>query len=482
MTADQAFKQGNRLAAEGRWREAEQAFDQCLRLNAQDWQALANRANARLRQGDSARALDDYWPPPRSIRSRSISNAIWRCCSRNWANWNWRKRCCARPWRRSPNMSTPGAIWAWCCSTGCDTRTPSLPSARHRAGRSQPGALQQPGYACTCALLLDDAIAVLQGGLELDPNDANLRFSLSIALLLAGRYAEAWPYYEARWEAILQPRHRERRWQGQALDASVLLLWAEQGLGDSLQMARFLPRLRAEHPRARLLLACPKTFHRLFAQFDGIELLAEAAPAFDWQLPLMSLPGALGVTLENLSGQPYLSAVPAVAVPRATAAVHASAWWESGQWGVGKADHWRRHKSVPPEDFASLCRRRHRLRVLAAGNDAFGLARFVEHTGPERFCRYRRLGGGAGSGDHRRYRRRPPGRGDGQAGLGADARGSAPFFLAAGERAPWYDSMRVWRQAEAGAWDAVLEGVAQALAQRLPPLCKADFHQRAAAR
>lgn len=192
--------------------------------------------------------------------------------------------------------------------------------------------------------------------------------------MLAGRYAEAWPYYEARWEAILQPRHRERRWQGQALDASVLLLWAEQGLGDSLQMARFLPRLRAEHPRARLLLACPKTFHRLFAQFDGIELLeAEAAPAFDWQLPLMSLPGALGVTLENLSGQPYLSAVPAVAVRRAAAAVHASAWCGragNGAWArpiIGAATNRCRRRTSPlcagcPASTSCPCSRERRLR------------------------------------------------------------------------------------------------------------------------
>ncbi|UGA36316.1 hypothetical protein JOS77_18030 [Chromobacterium haemolyticum] len=356
--ADQAFEQGNQFAAEGRWREAEQAFDQCLRRNAKDWQALANRANARLRKATSATARARWtttWRPPRSIRSPSTSNAIWLCCSRNWANWSWRRRCCARRWRRSPSMRTLGATWAWFLqhrlqyqeAIACHLRAIEL------AGVS-PARCNNLGYACTCALLLDDAIAVLQGGLELDPEDANLRFSLSIALLLAGRYAEAWPYYEARWEAILQPRHRDRRWQGEALGASTLLLWAEQGLGDSLQMARFLPRLRAEHPRARLLLACPKTFHRLFAQFDGVELLEpEAAPVFDCQLPLMSLPGVLGVTLDNLPAQPYLAATPSATIPRAAAAVRASAWCGragNGAWArpiIGVATNRCRRKSSP---------------------------------------------------------------------------------------------------------------------------------------
>lgn len=470
MTADQAFKQGNRLAAEGRWREAEQAFDQCLRLNAQDWQALANRANARLRQGDSARALDDYLAAaalnPQSVNIKcNLAVLLKELGELELAEALLREALAAEP-EHVDAWSNLGVVLQhrlrYQDAIACHLRAIEL------AGAS-PARCNNLGYACTCALLLDDAIAVLQGGLELDPNDANLRFSLSIALLLAGRYAEAWPYYEARWEAILQPRHRERRWQGQALDASVLLLWAEQGLGDSLQMARFLPRLRAEHPRARLLLACPKTFHRLFAQFDGIELLeAEAAPAFDWQLPLMSLPGALGVTLENLSGQPYLSAVPAVAVPaRDGGRPRVGVVWESGQWGVGKADHWRRHKSVPPEDFASLCRlpgidfvslqpgttpsALQGLLSTPALNDFADTAAWVAELDLVITVdtAVAHLAGAMGKPVWVLMRAE-----------------SAPFFLAAGERAPWYDSMRVWRQAEAGAWDAVLEGVAQALAQR----------------
>ncbi|WP_227106783.1 tetratricopeptide repeat protein [Chromobacterium rhizoryzae] len=469
MTADQAFEQGNRLAAEGRWREAEQAFDQCLRRNAKDWQALANRANARLRQGDSARALDDYLAAaalnPQSVNIKcNLAVLLKELGELELAEALLREALGAEP-EHVDAWSNLGVVLQYRLqyqeAIACHLRAIEL------AGAS-PARCNNLGYACTCALLLDDAIAVLQGGLELDPNDANLRFSLSIALLLAGRYAEAWPYYEARWDAILQPRHRERRWQGQALDASALLLWAEQGLGDSLQMARFLPRLRAEHPRARLLLACPKTFHRLFAQFDGVELLEpEAAPAFDWQLPLMSLPGALGVTLDNLSGQPYLSAVPAAVPARDGGRPRVGVVWESGQWGVGKADHWRRHKSVPPEDFAALCRlpgidfvslqpgttpsALQGLLSTPALNDFADTAAWVAELDLVITVdtAVAHLAGAMGKPVWVLMRAE-----------------SAPFFLAAGERASWYDSMRVWRQTEAGVWGPVLEGAAQALAQR----------------
>ena len=469
--ADQAFERGNQLAAQGRWREAEQAFDQCLRQNAGDWQALANRANARLRQGDSARALDDYLAAaalnPQSVNIKcNLAVLLKELGELELAESLLREALAAEP-EHVDAWSNLGVVLQhrlqYQEAIACHLRAIEL------AGLS-PARCNNLGYACTCALLLDDAIAVLQGGLELGPNDANLRFSLSIALLLAGRYAEAWPYYEARWDAILQPRHRERRWQGQALDSSALLLWAEQGLGDSLQMARFLPRLRAEHPRARLLLACPKTFHRLFAQFDGIELLEpEAAPAFDWQLPLMSLPGLLGVTLDNLPARPYLSAVPTAELPpRAGGRPRVGVVWESGQWGVGKADQWRRHNSVPPEDFAALCRLPGIDFVsLLPGEPPAPLRDLLSAPALADFAdtaawvaaldlvitvdtAVAHLAGAMGKPVWVLMRAE-----------------SAPFFLAAGERAPWYDSMRVWRQAEPGAWAPVLRQLAQSLPRQL---------------
>ncbi|WP_337882981.1 tetratricopeptide repeat-containing glycosyltransferase family protein [Chromobacterium haemolyticum] len=470
--ADQAFEQGNQFAAEGRWREAEQAFDQCLRRNAKDWQALANRANARLRQGDSARALDDYLAAaalnPQSVNIKcNLAVLLKELGELELAEALLREALAAEP-EHADAWSNLGVVLQhrlqYQEAIACHLRAIEL------AGVS-PARCNNLGYACTCALLLDDAIAVLQGGLELDLEDANLRFSLSIALLLAGRYAEAWPYYEARWEAILQPRHRDRRWQGEALGASTLLLWAEQGLGDSLQMARFLPRLRAEHPRARLLLACPKTFHRLFAQFDGVELLEpEAAPVFDCQLPLMSLPGVLGVTLDNLSAQPYLAATPAATIPpRSGGRPRVGVVWESGQWGVGKADHWRRHKSVPPEEFAALCRLPGIDFVsLQPGEPPSALQGLLATPALSDFAdtaawvaeldlvitvdtAVAHLAGAMGKPVWVLMRAE-----------------SAPFFLAAGERAPWYDSMRVWRQAEAGVWGPVLESAAQALARGFP--------------
>lgn len=466
VTAD--FDEGNRRVAAGDWQGAIAAFDRCLLVNPRDWQALANRASARLQAGDSSRALDDYMAAaalnPASANIKSNLAVLLKELG---------ELELAGKLLEEALASEPGHADAWS----------NLGVVRQHQLRYQdaiacflkaieldgltPARCNNLGNVCTSALLLDDAIAVLQGGLGLAPNDANLQFSLSIALLLAGRYAEAWPLYEARWHSILKPRHADRLWDGGPLGDRALLLWAEQGLGDSLQMARFLPRLRAEHPDARLLLACPETFHRLFAQFDGVELLPpDATPAFDCQLPLMSLPGALGATLDNLPVEPYLRPV-AVDVPPLpdTGRLKVGVVWESGRWGVGIADAWRQHKSAPPELFAEICRvpgvdffalqpgeLPEPLRGLAAqpeiGDfaDTAALAAQMDLV----ICvdtAILHLAGAMG---------RPV-----WALLRAE---SAPFFLEDAETAPWYPSVKLWRQPSPGAWEPVLRDVAQALA------------------
>ncbi|AOZ50346.1 tetratricopeptide repeat protein [Chromobacterium vaccinii] len=466
VTAD--FDEGNRRVAAGDWQGAIAAFDRCLLVNPRDWQALANRASARLQAGDSSRALDDYMaaaalnPASANIKS-NLAVLLKELGELELAGKLLEEALAAEPghvdaWSnlgvvRQHQLRYQDAIACFLKAIELDGLTPAR--------------CNNLGNVCTSALLLDDAIAVLQGGLGLAPNDANLQFSLSIALLLAGRYAEAWPLYEARWRSILKPRHAGSLWDGGPLGDRALLLWAEQGLGDSLQMARFLPRLRVEHPDARLLLACPETFHRLFAQFDGVELLPpDAAPDHDCQLPLMSLPGMLGATLDNLPVEPYLRTVAVDAPPLPDAGrLKVGVVWESGRWGVGIADAWRQHKSVPPEQFAEICRVQgidffalqpgelpEPLRGLVAqpaiGDfaDTAALAAQMDLV----VCvdtAILHLAGAMG---------RPV-----WALLRAE---SAPFFLADAETAPWYPSVKLWRQPSPGAWEPVLRDVAQALA------------------
>jgi hypothetical protein len=149
-----------------------------------------------------------------------------------------------------------------------------------------------------------EAEALLREAIELAPDDAELRQRLAVAVLADGRYAEGWPLFEARRD----PRLREYvktpplpipEWDGGPVEA--LLAWPEQGFGDAIQFARFLPVLATRGIRVTVL--CRPELLTLFQDAGlaaypaqgGAELPAQQA----WSL-MGSLPGRMGVTLETL--------------------------------------------------------------------------------------------------------------------------------------------------------------------------------------
>ncbi|WP_293766165.1 tetratricopeptide repeat-containing glycosyltransferase family protein [uncultured Aquitalea sp.] len=469
-----AFEQGNQLQAAGRYEEAIAAFDRCLAQSPQDWQALFNRGNARMGLKRYHEALDDY------LQAAALNPASANIkCNLAVLLKELGELPLAQNLLLEVLQAEPDHVDAW-SNLGVvmqfllryDDAAQCHLEALHRGGETA-ARCNNLGNAYSCALRLDEAIASYQRGLALRPGDPHLSFNQSVALLLAGRYAEAWPQYEHRWGSILQPQYTRAPWHAQQTGPGTLLLWAEQGLGDTLQMARFIPELQRRYPQLQLKLACQKTFFRLFGQLDGVALLpqGERHDDYDWQLPLMSLPLQLGVTLDNLDDQPYLHADAALSqqwaarLPaRQTGRARVGIVWETGTWGVGIADHGRQNKSVPLAQFLPL--------LDAPGCDFISL----------------QLG-------------EPPAELQGKAvslPLGdfadtaavianldlvisvdtsvvhlAGALGvpvwvlmraeSAPFFMAAGERSPWYRSMRVFRQQTPAQWEPVLESVAKAL-------------------
>lgn len=100
------------------------------------------------------------------------------------------------------------------------------------------------------------------------------------------------------------------QWRGEAAAGRTLLIHAEQGLGDTLQFCRYAP-LAAERG-LRIVLEVQKPLVRLLRSLPGIDRVVaqgEALPAFDLHCPMLSLPLALGTTLETIPGRtPYLHA------------------------------------------------------------------------------------------------------------------------------------------------------------------------------
>ena len=71
------------------------------------------------------------------------------------------------------------------------------------------------------------------------------RFGLSLALLAQGEYEEGWREYEWRGkdgaEAANSPQFPQPPWQGQDIVGKTVLIYAEQGFGDTLQFVRYVP-------------------------------------------------------------------------------------------------------------------------------------------------------------------------------------------------------------------------------------------------
>jgi tetratricopeptide (TPR) repeat protein len=136
----------------------------------------------------------------------------------------------------------------------------------------------------------------------------------SLACLALGDYELGWRKYEWRWitpEAGVANRGLPQPlWRGEALEGKTILLHAEQGLGDTLQFARYVPMVAARG--GRVVLEVQKPLVKLLAGLDGVaEIHAQGAPLprFDVQCPLMSLPLAFRTRLETIpAAVPYLQA------------------------------------------------------------------------------------------------------------------------------------------------------------------------------
>lgn len=150
----------------------------------------------------------------------------------------------------------------------------------------------------------EKALELLDAAQELNTKGENIEWERAVALLHLALYKEGWAAFEARWK---QPGMQERvwqtalRWRGEDLKDKTLLVYEEQGFGDSILCSRYLP-LIAEHG-AKVILEIRKPLHNLFLSLPGIIQIAEPGQiksGFDYHIPIMSLPGIFGTDLSNI--------------------------------------------------------------------------------------------------------------------------------------------------------------------------------------
>ena len=158
------------------------------------------------------------------------------------------------------------------------------------------------------------AVPFLQHALVLQPNNVTAQFNLAVCHLIQGDYARGWPAYECRWNyehlAGTQPKFEQPRWTGQELRDKTILVVGEQGHGDNIQFVRFMFNLH--HAGAKILFQVTDGLIPLLSGSPIIHWVGsyvDQPPEFDYWIPIMSIPGVMGVTIENLTHQvSYLSA------------------------------------------------------------------------------------------------------------------------------------------------------------------------------
>jgi len=172
---------------------------------------------------------------------------------------------------------------------------------------------------------LDEAEQHYRRAIELKPDYALAKLNYSLLQLVRGDFARGFPLYENRFaagdpgimgpaRAILGALTDTPRWQGEDLKSATLMVWTEQGLGDSLMMMRYLPRL-GDHGVGRLIVYCEPALARIMQSVAGVDEVywGERPPApekFQCHCPAMSLPLLLGTRLETIPKD-----VPYVKVP-----------------------------------------------------------------------------------------------------------------------------------------------------------------------
>jgi Flp pilus assembly protein TadD len=204
---------------------------------------------------------------------------------------------------------------------------------------------------------LDEAAACYRALLAQYPDAADIHFNLAHTLLLGGDLRQGFAEYEWRLTggaAALPVRDLDRpRWHGEDWGDKTLLIHAEQGFGDTIQFARFLPELAR---RGRVVAEIPRALVEAIGSVAGdarIVAKGDPLPAFDLHCPLISVAHELNIGLDDLDGRPYLSADPRKAARWAERLNH-NALRIGVVWAGNPSHADDRNRSMAPSHLAPL--------------------------------------------------------------------------------------------------------------------------------
>ncbi|MDJ1176754.1 tetratricopeptide repeat protein [Roseofilum capinflatum] len=176
----------------------------------------------------------------------------------------------------------------------------------HRALQANPNSTEAYctlGHALIQQGQIAEAILAYQKCLKLNAEEPKAHTGLAFALLSLGFLEQGFSEYEWRWktEEFTAGNLTQPSWNGEPLAGKTLMLYSEQGLGDMIQMIRYLPWVKEQG--AKIILECRPPLKRLFATLPHVEQIVtreETLPTFDEHASLMSLPHLSKTSLQTI--------------------------------------------------------------------------------------------------------------------------------------------------------------------------------------
>ncbi len=227
----------------------------------------------------------------------------------------------------------------------------------NEAGKLAPAMAQVPYNLGNIHRFRDEpalAAAFYKKAIELQPDYPDAHWNLALCLLKTGDLTAGLPLlsWRHRIPGEKQPRTSIQPWKGQDLSGKTLLLWGEQGYGDVMQFIRFAPILAGMG--ARVIVTCHPELTRLASRVPGVwRALAPDSYSddpIDFQIAMMDVPAALGTTLQTIPAAiPYLSGDPAPWKPLAGSGRHFGLVWAGRPTHANDAN-----RSIPLELFQPL--------------------------------------------------------------------------------------------------------------------------------
>jgi Flp pilus assembly protein TadD len=336
---------------------------------------------------------------------------------------------------------------------------------------------------------LGDAESAARRVLALQPGAREATFLVAGSMLGRGDYRNGWREFERRPEGSLGDGTRFAelpRWDGKAM-AGRLLLHGEQGLGDVVQFARFVPQARERVGSIVLLLDQRwASLAPLLASLHGVdaivtdaaELGAAGAPPIDARASILSLPYLLDNEVATIPAVvPYLRAPPAKVAAWAQRIGQGAALRVGLTWAVyarPRNGYVTQQRTVPFALIAALLDLQGidftSLQIGVAGldaRDAVASGRLGDHT-----AELRDFGDTAAVIEHLDLVITT----DTSVAHVAGAMGKEVWMLdrynacwrwrLSATASPWYPTMRIFRQPRLGDWESVLGEVIVALADR----------------